>query len=470
MKNLDIIKKYNISKKDLGWMYENILLSRSVDDAEIKMKKHSQAFFQISSAGHEGIQTASAFVLKSAYDHFLCYYREKAICLGLGVTPYEMFCQANGNLGDTASLGRQMPANMGNKKLNIVSRSSCTGSQFLQACGVAQAMDILSLTDKAPNDAITYVSCGDGTVAQGEFWEGISCASVNNLRVLFMVQDNGYAISTPTWVGTPKGSISKTLADFPNLKIFTVNGNCPIQSLHVVSEAKNHLLKNKGPVLIHAKVTRAYSHSLSDDQKFYRSEKELAENTRQDVIPNFTKFLLDNNYFTQNELIKFQQKIESNIDQARTKALKVDWPHADTSCDFLLSNDVDVTDSKLFTENSSVMDAKDELPMAKAINEVLKCEVLRNKEMVMFGQDIADFSDVKKFQDSALVGKGGVFKVTSGIQKVAKDYQVFNSALAEASIIGRAVGMSMMGLKPVVEIQFFDYIWTAFMQLKNEMA
>jgi 2-oxoisovalerate dehydrogenase E1 component len=469
MKNQKIIEKYKVKKKDLLWMYRNILMSRAIDDTEIKMKKNAQAFFQISSAGHEGIQTASAFALRAGYDQFLCYYREKAICLGLGVTPYEMLCQANGNLGDTASKGRQMPANMGNKKLNIVSRSSCTGSQFLQACGVSQANDILSLTKKSPNDSITYVSCGDGTVAQGEFWEGITCASVNNLRVLFMVQDNGYAISTPTWVGTPGGSISKALDDFPNLKIYEVDGNCPIQSLDTINKAKEHLIKNKGPVLIHARVTRAYSHSLSDDQKFYKSEQEIVRDKEMDVIPNYTEYLLNNTRITQKDLDKIQLEVKTQVSSARAKALKTDWPKAETSCDYLLSSEIDIKDESIFHEKIQIKDNED-LPMAKAINEVLKAEIKLNEQMIVFGQDIADFSDVKKFKDKNLVGKGGVFKVTSGLQKEAKDYQVFNSALAEASIVGRAVGMAMMGLRPVVEIQFFDYIWTAFMQLKNEMA
>jgi 2-oxoisovalerate dehydrogenase E1 component len=459
----------NLKTKDLEWMYKNIITSRLIDDTEIKMKQLSQAFFQISSAGHEGIQTAAAFVLRAGYDQFLCYYREKAICLGLGVTSYEMLCQANGNSGDTASKGRQMPANMGNSGLNIVSRSSCTGSQFLQACGVAEAMDVLALTDEAPLDAITYVSCGDGTVAQGEFWEGISTASVNQLRVLFMVQDNGYAISTPTWVGTPGGSISGALKDFPGLKIFEVDGNCPVESIKVMTEAKEYLIENNEPVLVHAKVTRAYSHSLSDDQKFYKSEDELKYDKENDVIEIFSKYLIKENKFTKKQLIGFQAEIKELVMEARARALKTPWPAADSSCDYLYSDEIDIKDEHLFNEKEDLNSTED-LPMAKAINCVLKSELSKNSRMMVFGQDIADFSDTEKFKDKKLVGKGGVFKVTSGLQRDARPYQVFNSALAEASIVGRAVGMSMIGLKPVVEIQFFDYIWTAFMQLKNEMA
>ncbi len=466
---LNIISKYKITKKQLHWMYENILTSRAVDDTEIKMKKASQAFFQISSAGHEGIQTASAFSLRASHDQFLCYYREKAICLGLGVTPYEMLCQANGNTGDSASMGRQMPANMGNAKLNIVSRSSCTGSQFLQACGVAQAQDVLAELGEGPSDVITYVSCGDGTIAQGEFWEGLCTASVNNLRVLFMVQDNGYAISTPSWVGTPGGSISKALKEFPNLKIIEVDGNCPILSVQAIEKAKEHLIANKGPVLVHAKVTRVYSHSLSDDHKFYKTKKELAADQKKDVIPNFKKFLIENKFASANALEKIEKAVEDKLKKARAEALETPWPAPETSCDYLLSCEVDISDRSTFNEDIDIQ-SSEPLAMAQAINQVLKSEIKKNDRMMVFGQDVADFSDVEKFDDETLAGKGGVFKVTSGVQKVARPYQVFNSALAEASIVGRAVGMSMVGLKPVVEIQFFDYIWTAFMQLKNEMA
>lgn len=458
-----------LKNEDLEWMYKNIITSRLIDDTEIKMKQLSQAFFQISSAGHEGIQTAAAFVLRPSYDQFLCYYREKAICLGLGVTPYEMLCQANGNSGDTASKGRQMPANMGNSSLNIVSRSSCTGSQFLQACGVAEAMNVLAITDEAPDDGITYVSCGDGTVAQGEFWEGISTASINKLRVLFMVQDNGYAISTPTWVGTPGGSISEALAKFPGLKVFQVDGNCPIESTKVMLKAKKYLIKKNEPVLVHAKVTRAYSHSLSDDQKFYKTDKELKHDKNNDVIEIFSKYLIKEKKFTKKQLVGFKEEVKELVMDARVRALKTPWPKSSTSCDYLYSDEVSVKDKDLFSENEDMGDTE-ELPMAKAINLVLKSELAKNSRMMVFGQDIADFSDTKKFKDEKLVGKGGVFKVTSGLQRDARPYQVFNSALAEASIVGRAVGMSMIGLKPVVEIQFFDYIWTAFMQLKNEMA
>lgn len=465
---LNLIRKSGLSPQQLKWMYQNMITSRMVDDTEIKMNKHSQAFFQISTAGHEGVQTAAALVFRPSYDHFLCYYRNKAICLGLGVTPYEMFCQANGNMGDTASKGRQMPANMGNRKLHIVSRSSCTGTQFLQAAGMAQAGKILTLLgeDSAFHDEVIYVSCGDGTVAQGEFWESLTTCVINELPVLFMVEDNKRAISVPTHVGTPLGSISKTLEHFPGLTVIECDGHCPIESYISLCKARDLIRKNRRPVLFHAHVTRLYSHSLSDDHRHYQSPEELEKLTDYDVLVNFQKLLIAANLVTQEELFNIERRVKSDIKLALEKALTTPWPSKSSCCDYLWSDEIDPQNERSFQTNPHPVG--EELSMAQAINWTLKSEILSNPKMVIFGEDVADTSEVELLDK--VVGKGGVFKVTQGIQKVARDYQVFNSPLAEANIVGRAIGMALRGLRPVVEIQFFDYIWTAFMQLKNEMA
>ena len=453
-------------------MLENIFMTRAVDDAEIKMKLHSQSFFQIATAGHEGIQTASALVLKASYDQFICYYRQKAICLGLGVTPYEMFCQANGNTGDSASMGRQMPGNAGNRKLNIITRSSCTGTQFLQACGVSEAGLILEkirgVKDSFKKDEITYVSCGDGTTSQGEFWEGLSTAVNRKLPVLFMVEDNGYAISTPTSEQTPEGSISKCFRDFPGLLVLEVNGNCPIESYEALKTAELHLRKRKGAVLIHAHVHRVYSHSLSDDHTHYRDQKELELIKKEDVLVSFPQFLLKEKLVTADDIEKVRAKVKQTIADDLARCLKTPWPLASTSMDYLYSDQIDVRDEKIFNEKD---DSEGEnVSMAQALNMTLKHEIKKNPKLMVFGEDVADNTDLKLHKLKKLKGKGGVFKVTHGLQSVARDYQVFNSPLAEANIVGRAIGMAMRGLRPVVEIQFLDYIWTAFMQIKNEMA
>jgi len=471
-KKLELIKKHKLSKADLKWFLKNVFVSRKTDDAEISMKKQNKAFFQISGAGHEGILSAAAKVLKPKHDYFIPYYRDRALCIGLGVTSYEMLCQANGNTGDTASHGRQMPAHWGNVKLNIVSKSSCTGTQFLQACGVAEAglhLKRLKLKDSPVyhDQEIVYVSCGDGTTSQGEFWEGLTTACVNKLPVLFMVEDNGYAISVPVSVQTPGGSISKALANFPGLKIFVCDGNCPIESYEAMLAAEKYLRSGAGPVLVHASVTRPYSHSLSDDHSFYRTKEDLADEARRDVFNSYPKFLTDTGLLTSEEVKSILDESSKEVRDAMTRALETAWPDKSTYTDHLYS-EIDPK-SDLF-ETSAQFSGKEDIPLATAVNMTLKSEIKKNPLMMVFGEDVADFTEVEKYENPELKGKGGVFKVTHGVQKAAKPGQVFNSPLAEANIIGRAIGMAMRGLKPVVEIQFFDYIWTAYMQLKNEMA
>lgn len=470
-KKLALAKKYNLSKKDMLALLENIYTSRKVDDAEISMKKQSKAFFQISGAGHEGILSATAKLMKPAHDWFICYYRDRALCLGLGVTPYEMLCQANGNIGDAASHGRQMPAHFGHVKYNIVNKSSCTGTQFLQACGLAEAglwFKELKQKEKYFDDEIIYVSTGDGTIAQGEFWEGLTTAIVNKLPVLFMVEDNGFAISTPTTVQYPEGSISKTLANFPGLEIFTTNGSCPIESFATMTEAINFIRKNRMPALVHASVTRPYSHSLSDDHGMYRTKKELADELERDVFTAYPKFLIEAGVITQKENDDLLKKVSADVRAAMDKAITTEWPAASTVLDHLYSETVDITGSQF--DKAANFTGKDDVPMAASINKVLRTEFAKDTKLRMFGQDVSDFFEYDRLKNPELKGKGGVFKLTANVQRESRKGQVFNSPLAEANIIGRAIGMAIRGVKPVVEIQFFDYIWTAYMQLKNEMA
>ena len=476
---LELAKKYRLKKQDLMWMLRNIILSRKIDDMEITMKKQSKAFFQISGAGHEGILTAAAKAMRPAHDWFVCYYRDRALCLGLGVTPYEMLCQANGNLGDTSGKGRQMPAHWGNKKLNIFNKSSCTGTQFLHACGLAEAGKFFqSLKGKSGNleipkfkkDEVVLCSAGDGTVSQGEFWEGLTTASVNKLPVIFLVEDNGYAISTPKEIQTPKGSISKTLKNFPGLLILETDGNCPIESYAAMVEANKHARSGKGPVLLHAHTTRPYSHSMSDNQKMYRTGQELEKEKKADVINSYPKLLISAGILTQSRLDKINADITTELRESMNRAIETDWPKKETYADYLYSNEIDI-DSESF-ESQANFSGKDDLPMATMINRVLKHEFTRNPLLRMWGQDVADFGqcELEKLKNKELEGKGGVFKITAGVQRNSLPGQVFDSPLAEANIIGRAVAQAARGIHPVVEIQFFDYIWTAYMQLKNEMA
>ncbi len=475
-KKLEIIKKCKLTKKDLIWFLRNSYLSRRLDDTEISMRKQGTAFFQISGAGHEGILSAVSKVLRPKYDYIIPYYRDRALCLGLGVTPYEMLCQANGNKGDSASHGRQMPAHWGNVDLNIVTKSSCTGTQFLHACGLSEAGKYLARLSKKGikhnlsynDDEIVYVSAGDGTTAQGEFWEALTTAVVNKLPILFLIEDNGHAISVPTSVQTPEGSISKTLKKFPGLRINECDGCCPIESYSCALNVERYLRSHNGPALIHAHVTRPYSHSLSDDHSMYRTREELLLESRKDVLINYPQFLLDQNIITEREKKNLYTDVDLEIKTALTKALETPWPKKEEALKHLYSADTPITSRQFETE--AKFSGEEGISMAGALNCVLKNEFAQNPLLRMFGEDVADFSDLTKLQNPNLKGKGGVFKITAGVQRVSREDQVFNSPLAEANIIGRSVGQALRGLKPVVEIQFFDYIWTAYMQLKNEMA
>jgi 2-oxoisovalerate dehydrogenase E1 component len=474
---IKLAKKYSLSKNILVSMLTNIFLSRKLDDAEITMKKQMKAFFQISGAGHEGILSAATQILRPNYDWFVPYYRDRALCTGLGVSAYDMLCQANGNVGDKASHGRQMPAHWGDVDLNIVTKSSCTGTQFLQSVGLAEAGRYLEEMDQKKislegrtyqADEIIYTSCGDGTTSQGEFWEGLSTAIVNKLPVMFMVEDNGYAISVPTKVQTPGESISNAFANMPGLKIYKCNGSCPIESYATMFEAAKYIRKERRPVIVHATVTRPYSHSLSDDQSMYRTKEELDKEKIEDVFNSYPKFLIATGVMTDKEVGNLLEKITAEVRVAMTKAIETPWPELSTAEDHLFSAEIKIDDNIFSTE--AQFSGKDDVPMAGAINSVLKTELKKNPFSRMWGEDVADFSQLEKFDNPELKGKGGVFKVTSGVQRNSLEGQVFNSPLAEANIIGRAIGQSMRGIKPVVEIQFFDYIWTAYMQLKNEMA
>ena len=475
-KKLALAKKCDLGPDDLIWFLRNCYLSRRLDDTEITMRKQGVAFFQISGAGHEGILSAMAKALRPSYDYFIPYYRDRALCLGLGVTPYEMLCQANGNTGDTSGRGRQMPTHWGNARLHIVNKSSCTGTQFLQACGVSEAGRFLSrlasegVEHGLPHhdDEIVYVSAGDGTVAQGEFWEALTTAVVEALPILFLVEDNGHAISVPTHVQTPEGSISKALRHFPGLKVEECDGCCPIDSYAMALKAQDYLRRGQGPFLLHAHVTRPYSHSLSDDHAMYRTQEELREEAQRDVLKTYPELLIKGGLITQREKAKIYKEVDREVKEALGKALATPPPGKEEALGHLFSQEKDIRGEEFETEAN--FQGPEDMSLALSLNSVLKREFIRNPLARLFGQDVADFTDTEKLRDSSLKGKGGVFKITAGVQRSCREGQVFNSPLAEANIVGRAIGQAIRGIKPVVEIQFFDYIWTAFMQLKNEMA
>ena len=463
-----------LDREALLGMYRTMLLSRRLDDKEIQLKQQNKIFFQISGAGHEGIQVAAAAHSRPGYDWFYFYYRDRAFSLALGVTALEQLQQAVGAEADPSSGGRQMPSHWGHQALNIVSSSSPTGTQFLQAVGTAEAAmraeaigePLVELT-RARGDEVVFVTTGDGTTSQGEFWESMNTACNLRLPVVYIVEDNEFAISVPVEVNTAGGSISKLLTGFPDLLIETCDGTDIWESHDVMGRAIEYARTRQGPALVHAKVVRPYSHSLSDDERFYKTEAMRQEEALRDPISRTAARLVEEGVATEEEIARIEAEVNAEVQQATDEALASPQPDPSTAMLYLFSPDVDPTAEQFDTEDDP-RPSGGETTMVDLINATLKDEMRRDPRIVVFGEDVADVSREEMIND--VKGKGGVFKVTAGLQREFGGTRVFNSPLAEANIMGRAIGMAVRGLKPVVEIQFFDYIWTAMMQIRDELA
>jgi 2-oxoisovalerate dehydrogenase E1 component len=461
-----------LSRDDLLAVYRCMLLSRKLDDKEIQLKNQSQIFFQISGAGHEAIGVAAGLVLKAGYDWFCPYYRDRALCLQLGMTPLDMLLAAVGAQDDPNSGGRQMPSHWSSRALNIISGSSPTGTQVLHAVGAAEAGVIYGRVREIPDreqrhhpDEVTYVSLGDGATSEGEFWESLNTACTKQLPLVFVVEDNGYAISVPVEVQTPGGDISRIVRSFPGLHVDSIDGTDFFTSLRAMREAVAYARARKGPAFVHAHVTRPYSHSLSDDEKLYKPPAEREAEARRDPIRRFAEFLKEHQLAADADFAATAADIDRELNDAALKALAAAKPPKNSAELWLYSPDVDPTSAAF--DSPARPEGKPDT-MVAAINRTLKDEMARNPRIVVFGEDVADAS--KKESLPLVPGKGGVFKLTHGLQRLYGDDRVFNSPLAEANIVGRAIGMAARGLKPVVEIQFFDYIWPAMMQIRDELT
>jgi 2-oxoisovalerate dehydrogenase E1 component len=513
-----------LSVQLLVQIYRLMVLSRRVDDREIMLKRQQKVFFQISAAGHEALQVAAALALKPGYDWFFPYYRDRALCLALGVSPYHMFLQSVGAATDPASGGRQMPTHWSSRELHIVSTSSSTATQLLHGVGCAEAGRYLSRHPEAAErpawsgdyrafhdlefhgDEVVLVCIGEGSTSQGEFWEAMNTASNQKLPVIFMVEDNGYAISVPVEVNTPGGNISRIVANFPNFHFAEVDGTDPVASLAAFQAAAAHCRAGLGPAFVHGHVVRHYSHSFSDDDKNYRCAAERESDLLRDPIARMRELLIREGILTEPEIIELEKSLENEAAEAAHRALESPLPEISSIPQYVYSPYLDPTSAAFSSEHAPeptspssgvpqvprtwgpgipqhsighsqpaadlVQDAKarsaSPRTMADLINACLHDEMRRDPRIVVYGEDVADASREQALAE--VKGKGGVFKLTAGLQTEFGSERVFNSVLAEANIVGRAVGYSVRGMKPVVEIQFFDYIWPAMHQIRNELS
>jgi len=477
---LDTSKYHGLDRETLIHLYRMMFLSRRLDDREIQLKRQNKIYFQISSAGHEAVTAAVGLLVRPGIDWLYPYYRDRAFCLMVGVTPLETLLQAVGAKDDPASGGRQMPSHWGHPKWNIVSKSSCTGTQFVQAVGAAEATlyyqnhsKALAQAKKAPlgqyvhhhDDEIVYVSGGDGATSQGEFWESLNAACAKKLPLLYLIEDNGYAISVPVEVQTAGGSISRLVRGFPGLHVAEFDGTDPLESYAIAKEAVDYVRQRRGPALLHAHVIRHYSHSLSDDEKLYKTAEEREEEAHRDPLSKFSLFLVREGLLDQKEIEALEAEVDREVREAGDQALAAEPPSIDSILVNVYSPDVDPT-SPAFAAQPQFHGAPK--TMVEMVASTLSDEMARDERIAVFGEDVADASRDENLKH--VKGKGGVFKATSGLQRKYGHDRVFNTPLAEASIVGRAIGMATRGLKPVAEIQFFDYIWPAMMQIRDELC
>ncbi len=450
-----------LTREALVRVFRTMYLSRSLDDREILLKRQNKIFFQISGAGHEAVQVAASLVLKPGFDWVVPYYRDRALLLSLGATPEDMLLQAVGAARDPNSGGRQMPSHWSSKALNVLSGSSPTGTQFLHAAGCAQAKAYL----RPDSDEITLVCSGEGATSEGEFWECMNIACIERLPLLVLVEDNGYAISVPVERQTPGGNVARLLEGFPGLLRLETDGTNFFESYRAMKQAAEYCRSGHGPALVHASVIRPYSHSLSDDERLYKPPSERAQEALRDPLKTYPEWLIQEGILDRHALENLMRDIDAEIAEISLHVLREAAPEHGSAFRFLYSDTVDPSAGSFETKPVFRGEPR---TMIDSINQTLAEEMRRNERVIVFGEDVADCSREQFL--SEVKGKGGVFKATSGLQREFGSRRCFNTPIAEAGIVGRAIGLAARGLKPVPEIQFFDYIWPAMMQIRDELA
>ena len=440
-------------------------VSRFLDDREIALQKQSRVFFQISGAGHEALLLGLGRYLRPGYDWFFPYYRDRALMLSLGVTPTEILMQAVGSAADPSSGGRQMPCHWGNAPLNVVTESSATGSQCLPAVGCAEAARYISRRQLpgcvAHGDELTYVSLGEGATSEGEFWESLNSACTLHLPVLYVVADNGYAISVPSSDQSP-APVSEMARGFRGLHIHVIDGCDYFEVRDRGADIVAEVRAGVGPALIHASVTRPYSHSSADTQSKYRSADELARESAHDPLVLLEHAMVDGGLYSPDQIAELKEEARQIVVDAAKAALAAARPDPISVTDNVVNLPSVPAEAELADDGSG-----DVVALGEAIRRTLHEQMEEDERIRVFGEDVADA------RETVLVdveGKGGVFGTTHGLQRRFGIARCYNTPLAEANIVGRAVGQAIRGLRPVPEVQFFDYIWTAMQQIKTEAA
>ena len=441
------VRILGLSKDDLIQAYRIMLLSRRMDEKQLMILKQGKTFFHVGGSGHEAAQIASAASLRPGYDWVFPYYRDQAFVLQYGMTPEDIFLAALHRESDPASGARQMPGHFGMKQLRIIAQSSPTGTQFLQAVGVALAVK------KEKLDEVVYVSSGEGATSEGEFFEAINWAARETLPVIFFIQDNKLAISVPVADQTAGGSIYEATKGFKGLERYQCDGTDIEETYTTMQKAVQRAREGKGPSLVHAHVVRLLPHSSSDDHRKYRTAEDIELDRKRDPIPRLTRYLMEQGFLRQDEADAMKAEVKRTVDIAADWAESQPLPDPSTVLNHLYG----ISHVHPPEEFIEPVHTGNKIVMIDAINHALDEEMAKNTKMVAFGEDIAD-------------GKGGVFTATKGLLTKYGSERTFNSHLAEASIVGAAIGMALKGWTPVTEIQFGDYIWPAFMQIRNELA
>ncbi len=435
--------KTGIASKQAIAILKKMLIARFTDEKMAKMVKQNKGgTFQLAATGHELVGVTCGELLTPGKDWSCPYYRDQPFAISLGADLVELFGVFLGRATQRHSSGRMMPYHFSDQQLRILCQSSVVGSQFLHAVGKAWAVKNLG------DDEVVYVSSGEGATSQGDFHEALNFSAIHKLPVIFVVQNNGWAISVPVSEQTAGGhSICEVARGYEGLAVHEVDGTDCLELQEAMQDAIARGRSHEGPTLIMAHVPRLAAHSNSDDPRKYQQPDE----SERDPIPKFEKWLVKESILSEQEISKLREEAKELVEAAAVAAEQLPLPPKGSS-----RLNVFAPYSPPVSAAKTLSDEK--ITMMDGINHALVEEMEKDPYVVVFGQDVAH-------------GKGGVFGVTRGLTEKFGKNRCFNTPLAESTIIGTAIGIAFDGIhKPVAEIQFADYLWTGINQLFNEAA